>query len=182
MTDFEFTMAFMAVLLGLAVAELMSRVADTIGARKRLRVGWLTPLLALTMFMIATQVWVNLWYGRESVTVDGGLMFVSALNGAAFYLAAALVFPRNVADQASLDDHYWGHKRYVAAILAATAMITEGMAYFTGLRDGPPSIRVALAYAFYFAPLLTLLFSRSGRLDIVAMLVLIAQYLAFKLA
>lgn len=182
MTDFEFTLAFLAVLLGLAIAELMARLADAVAARRQLHIGWLTPLLALTVFMIATQVWVNLWLARDRITVDGGAMFVSALNGAAFYLAAALVFPRNVAEAVSLDEHYWRNKRWVAVILMATALVNEVASYLTGLRAGAPDLRIGLAYAFYFAPLLTLMFSRSGRLDIAALVILIGQYLGFKLA
>ena len=172
MTDFEFILAFMAVLLGLAVAEIMSRFADAIAARRTVRIGWLTPLLALTIFMIITQTWVNLWRGRETIVVDGGMMFVWALNAAVFYLAAALVFPRGVAAATSLDDHYWAHKRHVAGILIATAIV---LVIGSAASSGGLSLtwRYALSMGLYFAPLLTLLFSRSGRIDIAAMLVLI---------
>lgn len=182
MTDFEFLMGFQAVLLGLAVAELLSRLADAVGARRTVRLGWLTPLLALMVFMIATQVWMNLWLARDRLTVDGGMMFVSALNSAGFYLAAALVFPRQLARRSALDDHYWANKRYVAALLLATTVVNEVAAFLSGVRGGPPTPAMVLAYALYFLPLGVLLFSRSGRIDIAAMGVLIVQYLALKLA
>lgn len=182
MTDFEFLMGFQSVLLGLAVAELLSRLADAIGARKIVRIGWLTPLLALTVFMIAIQVWLNLWFARDRVVVDGGVMFVSALNSAGFYLAAALVFPRQLAKKRSaLDDHYRANKRAVVAIILVTTVVNEIAGVAAGARGLPTTPTMVLIYALYFPPLLVLLFSRSGRLDIAAMAVLIVQYLVIRI-
>ena len=51
MSNFELFMSFFGLLLGLAVAELMSGFANLARAKDRSKIGLITPVLGLVMFL-----------------------------------------------------------------------------------------------------------------------------------
>lgn len=106
MGAFEFYLAFYGLLLGLSVAEVASGLLDAIGARERIRLGRLTPLLAAFVFLDITSFWIYLWGIREHVTVDWATMFGGLVVALTYYLAAELVFPRDASEWPDLDVHY----------------------------------------------------------------------------
>ena len=44
--DFSFYMSYYGLILGLSVAQVASGFLNAIGARQRVKIGWLTPTLA----------------------------------------------------------------------------------------------------------------------------------------
>ena len=50
MNAFEFYLAFYGLLLGLSVAEVASGFLNAIDARRKVKLGWLTPSLAIFVF------------------------------------------------------------------------------------------------------------------------------------
>ena len=188
MNDFDFYLAFIGLLLGLAMAQLLSRLADVIGARwmlarscANLGVALLSPLLATALMLGFLQTWLNTWDGRYTIAIDASLIYFIGVNVSAFFLAASMVFPRNVEEWPSLDDYYWRHKRWVIGIATATTVLW--VAYLSAFRAADPSsifhwsLIDWLWEGLFFGPLVVLLGSRSRRVDLTALGLFIIQFL-----
>lgn len=181
MGNFEFYLAFIGLLLGLAMAELLSRLADVIGTRHKVKVGWLSPLLATALMLGILSTWVNTWDGRATIAVNAALIYFIGINVSAFFLAASMVFPRNVEEWPSLDDYYWRQKNWVIGISILTSALN--VAYVSAFNPRDPSSIVQwslidwLWQGLFFGPLVVLLISRSRRIDLAALAIFIVQYL-----
>ena len=68
MSAFEFYFSFYGLILGLSVAQVVSGFAVALDARKRSKVGLLTPLLALFLLFDITTFWLFAWALRDRVT------------------------------------------------------------------------------------------------------------------
>lgn len=176
MGAFEFYLAFYGLLLGLSVAAVASGMLDAVGARHQVRIGRLTLLLAAFVFLDITSLWIYLWGIREQVNVDWATMFGGLVVALTYYLAAGLVFPRNVAEWPDLDEHYRRNKRLVTGgILLANVVVTAAT-----MQLHPP----VADWGFWFGvltywPMLCVLpFSKNDRLDFVLYAILIGGYIA----
>ena len=58
MSDFEFFFSFYGLLLGLSVAEVAQEFSRTLRSRRRIRIGWLTPLLGVVVMLDISSFWV----------------------------------------------------------------------------------------------------------------------------
>jgi hypothetical protein len=106
MSDFEFFFSFYGLLLSLSVVEIATKLADWVGQRHRHRLSALTGLLAIFLLMDLSAFWMLAWGNREVIRVGWGLVFGGLAVAVVYFLAAALVFPRNAEDWATLDEHY----------------------------------------------------------------------------
>ena len=111
MGAFEFSLSFYGLLLGLSVAEVASGLLNAVGARHRVRLGRLTQLLAVFVFLDITSFWIYFWGIREHVAVNWLTMFGGLVVALTYYLSAGLVFPRNISEWPDLDEHYRINKR-----------------------------------------------------------------------
>lgn len=135
MSDFEFVFALFGLLLGLSLAEVLGGLARAIDVRIRpgavVRVGWLTPLLAGFVLLDLLSFWTSAWIVRTQIVVSAhALMAVMAFAGA-YYLAAALVFPRQVDEQPDFDAHFFRVRRIVIGVLLALLLCQ--VAWYTTL-------------------------------------------------
>lgn len=91
-----------------------------------------------------------------------------------YYLAAALVFPNDLSQWTSLDEHYWRRKRLVVAGLMLPNAIVFGlaMAYISAPVD---HFRFWFDQSVYWGALTALLFTRDRRADLVLLGILILQ-------
>lgn len=62
--SFEFFFSFYGLLLGLSAAEVAKGLANALGARERIRIGWLTPMLAGFLLLDIASFWLFAWGGR----------------------------------------------------------------------------------------------------------------------
>lgn len=184
MSDFEFIFVLYGLLLGLALAELLSGLGNALEARltprgqgERFRIGWLTPLLALFVMLDLLSFWVFAWRVRDDLVVSARGLLAVMLFSSAYYLAARLVFPKEPAALKTLDAHYEAVKRPVMAILvgllavqwAFLASLPGRAAMLTPLVIGLTLLLVALMAAVAFV--------RDQRLSIALLVVLVARYL-----
>jgi hypothetical protein len=157
MSDFEFMFALYGLMLGLSIAEVLSGLARSIeerlNARPSLRIGWLTPLLATFVLLDLLSFWAAAWTVRPLVKVSGGsLMLVTAFAGS-YYMAARLVFPRDLERVADLDDHFFRIRRIVLGILLGLLVVQ--MAYYATIPALLP--RLLSPYSLLMTVLLALL-------------------------
>jgi len=176
LSAFEFYLSFYGLLLGLSVAEVASGFRNAIDARQKIRIGWLTPILAIFVFFDITSFWIYVWGIRDDVIVNWGTMFGALVIALTYYIAAGLIFPRDEGDWPDLNKHYWRNKRFIlAGIITANFIIgTATQAIHPPVQDWSYWV----GWASYWPPLLVLGFSRSGRFDLVLLFILIAGYLA----
>lgn len=162
MSAFEFFFSFYGLLLGLSVAVIATGLATAIQHRKKIRIGWLTPLLALFVGLDIASFWDFAWTIFRDIPFSYGLLVVGLVIALVYFVAASLVFPHDIEDGLSLDDHFWANKKLVlllttvANVLAVVAMIPvitskAGGAFLLGNYAVTVSLYVALVVPAAFA-------------------------------
>jgi hypothetical protein len=168
MNDFEYLFALFGLLFGLIVAELSLKLADAIEANRERPMGVLTPALAFLIITDLCSFWLFLWGSRSALVVSWRTVFAGVLLAMIYLLAASLTFPRGGAQCAHLDQHYWSHKRMIAAgILFVNIVVTGAL-----LTRSTPAWDDWWFYFYFPSYLLALgglVFSRSRRVDIVCL-------------
>jgi hypothetical protein len=183
MDDFEFMFALYGLMLGLSIAEVLSGLArsleDRLHTRSSLRIGWLIPLLAAFVLLDLLSFWAAAWTVRPLVRVSGeSLMLVTAFAGA-YYLAARLVFPRDLDGVTDLDDHFFRVRRIVLGILLA--LLAVQMAYYASIPAILPKLiaPASLGMTLLLVVLLILgMAVRGRRLATFVMAALVLRYVA----
>ena len=124
MAAFEFFFSFYGLLLGLSVAVIATGMATAIQHRRKIRIGWLTPLLALFVGMDIASFWDSAWVNFRDLPFSYGMLIIGLAITLVYFIAASLVFPHAIEDGASLDDHFWANKRVVLMLtVVANAMV-----------------------------------------------------------
>jgi len=113
MSAFEFFFSFYGLLLGLSLAGIATGVATAIQHRRKIRIGWLTPLLALFVGLDIASFWDAAWVNFQHLSLSYGLLVAGLGIALVYFVAASLVFPHQIEDGDSLDDHFWANKRTV---------------------------------------------------------------------
>jgi hypothetical protein len=114
MTPFEFICAFYSVVLGVAVAQLMTSVGRLAEERERVRGYWVSNLWILTVLIADVGNWWAIW-GLHDVkrwSIYSFLLLVALT--AAVYLTTVLLFPRiPTSDDAIIDmeRHFYKSRR-----------------------------------------------------------------------
>ncbi|MFN4296200.1 MAG: hypothetical protein ACK4FB_05120 [Brevundimonas sp.] len=182
MTDFEFTFALFGLLLGLSLAEVLSGLARSIEARLRLgsglRIGWLTPLLGAFVFLDLLSFWQAAWVARDVITVSGATLLMVSVFAGAYYLAASLVFPRGIAADTDLDDHFFRIRRVVIGVMLALLVVQ--LAFYAGTPALSARLMNPLALgmtAILVTLMITAMVVRGQIWTRVAMLALVGRYI-----
>jgi len=124
MSAFEFFFSFYGLLLGLSVAVVATGVATAVQHRRSIRIGWLTPLLALFVGLDVASFWDSAWTNFRHLPFSYGLLIAGLTIATTYYIAASLVFPHRIEDGMSLDDHFWSNRRTVLLLLLAANMLS----------------------------------------------------------
>lgn len=188
-TDLIF--AFISLLLGLGIAEVLGGFARVVAARRAegssVLIGWLTPLIALFIVVDLTSFWLLAYDFRDQFRATFpmlvGVLGVCGL----YYVVATLVFPAEPADWATLDDHYDRQRRVlVGGILGANFLQLAGQAVIETFVPTPEGAQEMSDVAFAWegtaalvivVTLVTLLFARSRTVNRTLLIVLNAVVL-----
>lgn len=119
MSAFEFFFSFYGLLLGLSVAVIATGVSTAVQHRKKIRIGWLTPLLATFVALDIASFWDSAWVAFRHMPFSYGLLVAGLAIALVYFIAASLVFPHDLADGQSLDDHFWANKKVVLLLTVA---------------------------------------------------------------
>ncbi len=124
MSAFEFFCSFYGLLLGFSVAELVGGFARVLHERRQVRFGMLTPLLALFVAFDIATFWVQAWVIFRNAPFNFALLILGLVVASVFYVAATLVFPRDVKANPALDDHFWAQRGLVLlCVLSANVLM-----------------------------------------------------------
>jgi len=134
---FEFFFSFYGLLLGLSLAAIATGMAIAIQNRRRVRIGWLTPLLAIFVMLDIASFWDAAWNTFRDAPFSYGLLIAGLVIALVYFLAASLVFPYQIEGDVSLDDHFWADKRPVLLLTTlANALMVAVSAPFWLARPG----------------------------------------------
>ena len=125
MDKFSFFFAFYGLILGLAVTELLGGIAGLVRARQVRKIEPQIALLALLTFVIICATWIDAWQSERNVTLDFAGLWAPILIGTCYYLAAAVVFPREAATADALAAYYAERKGFVVLMLVIAELLVS---------------------------------------------------------
>jgi hypothetical protein len=120
MGPFDFVCAFYSVVLGVAVAQLMTDLGQLIERRNRIRTYWVHSLWIFTILFASVGNWWSMWSSRSvKVWYFHSLALLVGFVGA-IYVATVLLFPRipETGPRVDLKQHFYKNRR---AFFSATA-------------------------------------------------------------
>ncbi|MDP5277986.1 hypothetical protein Q9Q95_03545 [Sphingomonas sp. DG1-23] len=176
MSEFEFFFTLFGLLLGLTLAEIALKFTDAIAARDSVKLGVLTPMLAIFVLLDLASYWMWTWSVRELIHIDWPTMFAALVVALAYFFAAASVFPRREGVWPALDDYYFKQKRLVVTGVVL-ANLPGLLLQLSILLPGWNDLWFFVWQGMYWTPLLLLLFIRSRRANILLLAFLLLQYL-----
>ena len=150
MDSFSFVFSLFGLLMGLALAEVISGLGTVIEARHRMRVGWLTPLLALLIAFDLTSFWMVAWQVRAGIPVNFLSLMVGLLIFGIYYLIAQLAFPDDLERWPDLDAYYWQHKRVLLGGIYTCNLVALAGQQIIGLNPFGDANTMAALAAFTF--------------------------------
>lgn len=123
MSAFEFLFTLYGLVLGLSVVEVVSGFARLAHERGKVKVGLLTPMLALLVLLDLASFWVGA-YGRfQNFDLTYSVLVISLLISGLYYVAASVVFPRDFVAEPDLDAVFMRHRRLVMVILLVCGLL-----------------------------------------------------------
>ena len=126
MSSFEFFMTFYGLLLGLAVAEVLLGFANLLRHRARPRLGLLTPLLGLVVFLQLMAIFIDAWSRLQGVAITmDGLALPTAI-GVLMFFVSVIVVPRDPAEWSDLDDYFLRNRRWAIGLLIGVNILVLG--------------------------------------------------------
>jgi hypothetical protein len=175
MSSFEFVFSLFGLLLGLSLAEVLSGFGKAVKARRRVHIGWLTPLLGLLVMLDLTSFWTSAWQLRDALPVKYIILMLMLLLTGIYYLAATLVFPENPDERPDYDAHFWENKNLVLGAMLVCNLPNYIIDYSVG--RAYLSVPIMMMISTLFLSLLAVGLFLKGRVaNIVLLAVLVALY------
>ena len=185
MSDFEFIFTLYSLLLGLSMAEILAGLGRAIerriiipnNAAERLRLGWLTPLLAIFVILDLLSFWSFAWFAREHFMVNRYTLLGVTAFACAYYVAARLVFPTEWAGVTNLDEHFFRVRRIVLGILLA--LVAVQWAFNLSVPDLWPMVtkpRSLIATAVLIILMVAAIMARSQKIAAILLVALVVRY------
>jgi hypothetical protein len=124
---FSFFFAFYGLILGLAVAELLSGFAGIVRAHALKKLEAQTALTALFTFLLIVATWVDTFTMSRSITLNFGDLWAPILLATFYYLAAAVIFPRDPEQYGHLRAYFAARRKFVIGMLFAAELVDVWM-------------------------------------------------------
>lgn len=181
MERFSFFFGFYGLVLGLAATELLAGFGAMVRARSAHKIEAQTGLIALLTFLIIVITWIDAWNSLAAITIDLAHLWAPVLLATFYYLAASVIFPKNVKQYDQLAEYYAQRKRFVVTML----LLAELVANYTYLKVWTNTFANKPAvFWLWMVPynlgilgsLAGLLFVRARRLNILLLILLLLLY------
>lgn len=175
MSNFEFVFSLFSLLLGLSLAEVLGGFGRLLQKRRKLRIGWLAPLLGLIVLLDVSSFWLVAWSVRDAVPIAYFPMMIGLLICGSYYLVATLVFPNDHDEWPDLDLYYFAHRRAVIGgvlgcnVLALAAVTALGVNPLAGLH-------LVVALPVFLAPAAAAMLVRGRRSSLILLAFMALQY------
>lgn len=124
MSGFELFFSLFGLILGLAIASLAAGASDILRDEKRIKIGWLTPLLVVFLLIDLSSFWIASYRSLQDVRVGFPSMMWAVGMAVIYFFAAAVVFPKKLDAWDDLDAYYMKHYRWIiGGVLVANAAL-----------------------------------------------------------
>ncbi len=121
MSQFEYVVVFVSILLALAVAELLAGLGRLIRERDHVGVYWVHIAWMLLAILVVVQSWWAIWNVRTHEFANFFEFLALVLPRLNFVLVAFLLSPPISSDRAfDLREYYFRHISWVALLFAAS--------------------------------------------------------------
>jgi len=118
MTAFDYLTVLISIVLGLAIANVLARLAGAITARERVDFYWPPVAWAIWLFFIAAQHWWAQWGLRHTQQWSFGVFWLQLLTPVDLFLLSALVLPERAQDERlDLGEWYFRNRRWFFAVM-----------------------------------------------------------------
>ena len=125
MDKFSFFFAFYGLILGLAVAELLTGFARLIRAGTVRRIDTPAALMALFIFTSICATWIDAFILLDYATLDFSGLAAPVMTATCYFLAATVMFPSGDDDLGDLGRYFAERKTVIVGLLfAAELMVT----------------------------------------------------------
>jgi hypothetical protein len=131
---FSFFFAFYGLILGLAVTELLGGFAGMVRAHAVRKIEAQTALLALFTFVLICATWVDAFNMSQGISLNFDDLWAPILLATFYYLAAAVVFPRDESQYPHLHAYFAARRKFVVGMLLA-AEVVDNVTDFSWDRD-----------------------------------------------
>jgi hypothetical protein len=143
MSDFELMFQLFALLLGLAMAELLSglarcwriRAGAITAGQAMIRLGKLTPLFGLLVLFDLARFWVTMYALREHLTFDYASLVAMMVIIGGYFVISTFVFPDEPSAWPDFDDYFLRTNHIVVGgmiVINATIVIYAATLFATG--------------------------------------------------
>jgi hypothetical protein len=182
MSAFEFSFTFYGLVLGLSVVELVAGVGRLVHEGHRIRVGWLTPLFATFLALDVATFWNLAWAMNQNAPYSIALLILGLTSAGLFYIAATLVFPREIEEGHDLTAHYWRHRRLALSLVTVANILPAGLGAALAYSAGPTEFWSQTGFMVAFtAVMLAAAFLPRGRIAVACLILLLGYDAAFVL-
>ncbi|HTU13053.1 MAG TPA: hypothetical protein VMG08_19345 [Allosphingosinicella sp.] len=126
MSQFEFFMTFYSLLLGLAVAELLLGFANLLRNRARPKLGLLTPLLGMFVFLQLMATFIDAWSRLQGVSISMEELALPTGIGVLLFFVSVIVVPRDPTEWTDLDEYFRANRRWAIGLVIAANLLVLG--------------------------------------------------------
>jgi len=105
------------------VTELLGGFAGMVRAQAVKKLETETALVALLTFLLICSTWIDAWNELKSVNLDLADLWAPILLATCYYLAAAVVFPREPEQYSRLRTYLAARKLFVFGLLWAAVLL-----------------------------------------------------------
>jgi hypothetical protein len=118
MSAFDYLIVLISIVLGLAIANVLTRLATVITARERVDFYWPPIVWAIWLFFISVQHWWAEWGVRHTMRWDFGSFWLQVLVPVDLFVLSSLVLPeRDENGKLDLGEWYFHNRAWFFAIL-----------------------------------------------------------------
>jgi hydrogenase/urease accessory protein HupE len=114
MSPVEYVVGFVAIIVGIAIADIAASLHRLLRARSRVRWHWYPLSAAFLLILLTLELWWNLaFFERADVRVTIGMFLPWVFGLILLYLLASAALPDEVpAEGIDLKSYYFEHQRY----------------------------------------------------------------------
>lgn len=186
MSNLDFAFSLFGIVLALCLAEILTGFArflrlrrDAALARRHdIKLGSLTPMLAIFLLLDISTFWAVAWSLRDTIPANFQVLLFSLFVTSLYYVAASWVFPQSEARDVDLNAYYLQHKSVVFSLIFVSNLATYlGRAWATGFigMRGAGSYDYVLLVMYYLLQLAGI-FARTKRANAVILVALLLNY------
>lgn len=124
MNGFDFLFSLYSLLLGLAVAHVVTGFADSWIDRARTVLGASTLLLALLILLRAAGQWTSFWASRDGLSMRPEFVLICLGMALPYIFIGRIAFPRAEYRYAHTDDYYLENRRALLGALSIPPCIS----------------------------------------------------------